>query len=242
MKRQHGFTLAELLVATMLLSIVMTAVYTLVYSVISSWRTVEENYDVYRDARNAFTIMQREFDSVIAGHLFEGEKDELTLFTVSEPFNMKLRSWKEGRRLLQVRYRVNKGDHTLVREEGLVTNALPMVLPEEGQIAKDRISVKNKKRFEIASNVRDFSLEYVWVPAPTERDRTKPPQPIEHIVVNKHDKRWRLGLPQAVRVTLTLVDPKDKKNEHEVESLIPIRTMTGRYDVEKLKSTLKDEL
>ena len=240
MRRRAGFTLVEVLVATMLLTIVMTAVYTLVYSVISSWRSVEENFDMYREARNAFSVMEREFQSVLAPFLFEGESDEVTLFTVSEPFYMEK---SEGRHLLRVRYYVSSAKHALMREEGIVTAALPPGLPTSGEMPEERIRLKHKEKFILAENVRDLSVKYVWLPLPKERDKKKvPPEPIERIVVNKHSKRWRLGMPQALELEMTLRDPKDKSKEQTVTTLIPIRTQGTLHELDDLQKNLKDEL
>ncbi len=240
MRRAKGFTLVELLVATMLLTIVMTAVYTLVHSVISSWRSVEEDFDMYRDSRNAFTVIERELQSAVAPHLFEGEKDEFTIFTVSEPFYVEK---SEGRHLLRVRYYVNTSKHKLMREEGLVRTALPMAPSADREISEKRVEVKQEEKFELASNVRDFEIKYIWLPQPKERDRKKvPPEPVERLTVNKHSKRWRLGMPQALELSLTLRDPKDKKKEQTVTSLIPLHSWGTVHAEADLRDILKDEL
>lgn len=46
MNKRSGFTLVELLVASLLMSIVMAGVYTLFYSTIGTWRAVDSGYDL----------------------------------------------------------------------------------------------------------------------------------------------------------------------------------------------------
>ena len=118
-RKEKGFTLAELMVATMLMSIVMTAVYTLFHSAIGSWRAVEQDFDPYQDARNAVTVLQREVHNLVwqAGHLFEGRNDEFTMFIATEPMNVEE---SEGRHLMRVRYYYNQGRKELIREAEVI--------------------------------------------------------------------------------------------------------------------------
>ncbi len=240
--RHHaGFTLMELLVASMLFSIVMTAVYTLCNNVILAWRTTEQDYDAYQNARNVATLMQREFNSAIAGHLFEGTDDEFTLFTVADPLNIEE---NQGRALLRVRYRYNKAKDELVREEAQVATALPMALPDDGELPKNRIRVKHKEDFVVASGVKKIKVAYEWVPAPDPNAGNAPSDPSNHIIVNRHSKKWRLGMPQAVRVTLSLADPKakDKDKVLTIESRILLRAQNHLQPLQMLHERLREAL
>ncbi len=240
-RHSAGFTLMELLVASMLFSIVMTAVYTLCNNVILAWRTTEQDYDAYQNARNVATLMQREFNSAIAGHLFEGTDDEFTLFTVADPLNIEQ---NQGRALLRVRYRYNKAKDELVREEAQVATALPMALPDDGELPKNRIRVKHKEDFVVASGVKKIKVAYEWVPALDPNAGNAPSDPNNHIIVNRHSKKWRLGMPQAVRVTLTLADPKakDKDKVLTIESRILLRAQNHLQPLQVLHQYLREAL
>lgn len=226
-RKEKGFTLAELMVATMLMSIVMTAVYTLFHSAIGSWRAVEQDFDPYQDARNAVTVLQREVHNLIwqAGHLFEGENDEFTMFIATEPMNVEE---SEGRHLMRVRYYYNQGQKELMREEAFVQTALPKVPRAGRDLDRQRIKLKHKEKFVVAENVIDFRVRYIWMPIEIGRNPNLPPVPVEPLVVERHRERW--GLPQALEITVVLRDPRDRKGKkagHTVTSTIPIRTQNA---------------
>lgn len=238
---RSGFTLIELLVATMLLSIVMTAVYTLTNGVITAWRTTEQDYDAYQNARNFITLVQREFSAAVAGHLFEGEEDEFTLFTVSEPFDIEKST---GRHLIRVRYRLNNAKDELIREEALVVSALPTMAPPDGKLPVNRIRVKHEEKFVVATGVKKMDVRYEWVPRMLDRDITFPPEPMDHIVVNMHSIKFRLGMPQAILIKLTLADPdaKQKGKTLTVESRIVMRGKPRGYPLYMLQEHLREAL
>jgi len=225
----------------MLLSIVMTAVYTLTNGVITAWRTTEQDYDAYQNARNFITLVQREFSAVVAGHLFEGEEDEFTLFTVSEPFDIEKST---GRHLIRVRYRLNNAKDELVREEALVVSALPTMVPPDGKLPENRIRVKHEEKFVVATGVKKMEVRYEWVPRTLDRDITFPPEPMEHIIVNMHSRKFGLGMPQAIRIKLTLADPdaKRKGKTLTVESRIVMRGQPRAYPLYMLQEHLREAL
>ena len=222
-KRNHGFTLAELLVASILMSIVMTAVYTLFHSAVGSWRAVEAEFDMYQDARNALTIFNRELDNLVwqAGHLFEGEDDEITMFIAAEPMDVEE---SEGRHLIRVRYYYNRAKKALMREEALVKTALPKRPPRGRELDRTRIKLSKEEKFLVASNVAEFKVRYIWTPLPLFRDPKMPPKPTEFITVDRHKERW--GLPQGIEIRLVVSDPEDQSKRLAVSLKMPIRTLS----------------
>lgn len=220
-----GFTLAEVLVASILLSITMTAVYTLFYSAIGSWKSVERNFNAYQDARNVLTIISRELENNLPGanYLFEGKDDEFTFFTIAEPMNVEK---AEGRHLMKVRYFLERGKDALMREEGVVKTALPKAPPVGQELDRSRIEVKNEETFMVASGIRDFEVRYVWIPVPENRDIAKPPTPAVPIRFKEHHDRW--GYPQAVEIRLFFRDPDDKDRTLSVKACLPIRISAYR--------------
>jgi len=233
--RNGGFTLAELLVATTLLSLVMSAVYFLFYTSMTSWRAMEDDFDTYRDGRNVFTLMQRDIQNIHkpAGHLVEGEGDELTLFVISEPMDV---DSGEGRRLLRVRYRYRRAARELVREESLIEAALPRRPHPDRQLDRTRIRARRGETFLVASNVRDFQVRYVWMPLPMNRDMAHPPPRIEPVVVSKHEILW--GLPNAIEITMILTEPERRDETHTLISRIPMPPPNQYLNEERLNDLL----
>lgn len=232
---RQGFTLVELLVATLLLTVVMGSVYTMFYAVLVPWRAVEQDYDAYRETRNAMTLFEREVNNLVptASYLFEGEKDEITLFLVSEPMDVEK---SEGRHLLRVRYRFKSGANELVREEAQVTSPLPQVPPDGTKV--DRTRVKTEKEIEhvLAANVEDFSIRYIWLPAPEGRTPEIPPTPIVPLYATKHEERW--GYPQGIEVKLTLRDPENKEATHTVSRTIALPVPGALLTMQQLSERL----
>jgi prepilin-type N-terminal cleavage/methylation domain-containing protein len=231
-----GFTLAEVLVATMLLAIVMTAVYTLFSSVITSWRIAESGFDVHQEARNFLSLFTRECGNITAraAHLFEGKDDTLTLFVVSEPINLEE---GEGRRLMRVEYTYSRTKGVVEREEAFIEAPLPNVPPEDRPVDRGRIKTGKKFEADVAENVTRFGLRYIWIPAPPERDPKLPPEPQEPIIVERHEEKW--GLPQAIEVTIETADPQLKDSEpYALRARIPIRTANQRRSREDLMKML----
>ena len=225
-RRNTGFTLAELLVATVLLSVVMSSVYTMFYAVLVPWRAVENDYDAYRAARNAMTLIDREVNNIVPGawHLFEGKDDETTLFVVSEPMDVEK---SEGRHVMRVRYAFKKAKGTLVREEALVMSPLPLPPQPGKEIESSRLKLKDKQDFVIATNVEDYSVRYVWLPQPPNRKATDPPVPIKPMYTTQHNTKWGIGYPQAIEFTLKLRDPEKKGGFQTVTKTIPLPGKVG---------------
>lgn len=223
-KNSNGFTLAELLVATTLLAIVMTSVYSLFNSAIGSWRSVEAGFDAHQEARAFMGLFAHEFGNITprAGHLFEGKDDSVTLFVVSGPMNLEE---GEGRRLMRVEYSYNRTKGAVTREEAFIDAPLPK-LPPEGQ-SVDRGRVKVGKKFEavVAGNVTRFSLRYLWVPTRENWDPKQPPEPVVPVIVDRNEERW--GLPQAVEVLIEVADPDGRQAPYRLVCVFPVRA--GAY-------------
>lgn len=209
--KQRGFTLAELLVAATLMSLVMASVYTLFYSTIRTWRHGEGGFDNHLNARTALSVLGRELENIVdeAGYLMEGDDRTLTMIVVSEPFDIEK---TEGRHMMQVEYKFNRTGHRLEREEALVELSLPNIPPGQEPVNRGKIKLRRKREFTLAENVRDFELRYIWTPAPEQRDLNQPPEPVTPLVVDKHETKW--GLPQAIEARLTVFDPEDKDREY----------------------------
>ncbi|MBX7256369.1 MAG: prepilin-type N-terminal cleavage/methylation domain-containing protein [Candidatus Hydrogenedentes bacterium] len=216
-KRKHsqqsaspGFTLAELLVATTIITIVMTALFTAYSSSIRLWRTGESNLRSYQDARTSLGIIRRELQNILPGaiHLLKGTSDELEFIAVVPPMDV-----EEGSepRTMWIRYRIKKGSgkaaDSLVREERIVESSLPPVPPKDGEIDRTVLKLGTEHQFELASDVDSFAIRYCWLPPKDEikqEDPSLPPRPIKLIVLD--ELKEGSGMPQGIRIELTLVD------------------------------------
>ena len=238
----QGFTLMELMVSTLLLSIVMGSVYTLFHSVLGTWRTVEDDFDLYQDARVAMTILGREIENILpqAGHLFEGDSTKVTLFVVSQPFAFDARSRGsvEGAQLMRVEYYLQRkrGGNQLLRREALVQAALP-VAPRPGT-ALDRTRIKVTKRsdpFTLLENVSRLRFRYIWMPRQEARRSPKSsPAPSKPFFAERHKERW--GLPQGIEIELDLIDPEDTSQRLSIKQQFPIRCPNLTHSIQELRA------
>jgi prepilin-type N-terminal cleavage/methylation domain-containing protein len=238
--RRAGFTLAELIVATTVLAIVMAAVYTGFRSTLRTWRMGEAHLHTFQNARTAVSIMSRELGCILGGseHLFEGKDDELEFFTVAPPMYVKK---GEGARVLWVRYRLSEGrlnasdktlkGKTLIREEAIVKKPLPLASPDGKEIDKKSVAKDREHKFYLADGVRGFNVAYYWIP-PIERKPGETPTWIE--LIEKGENRQGWGLPQGIKVTLTLDDPNAEAGASTFTFQTTFRGPTSPYDEKKM--------
>lgn len=231
-----GFTLTEVLVATMLLSIVMTAVYTLFFTVISTWRSEENDEGLHRKARNVLGAMRQEYDNIHASgsYFFEGAGDEFTLYAVTQPMDVES---GEGRHLIRVRYHYDAANQQLEREEALVDEALPAVVRNADTFDRGRIKVKDEAHFVVATDVTEFKVRYLWVEWPDAAYWRDKPAPIEPVAANCHRIGW--GMPQAIEVDLAFAPKARGGAPLTVTARFPTRTFTRQRDHWELSRMLE---
>ncbi|HOQ89067.1 MAG TPA: prepilin-type N-terminal cleavage/methylation domain-containing protein [Candidatus Hydrogenedentes bacterium] len=224
-RSKAGFTLAEMLVAATMLSIVMTAVYVLFHSATGTWRAAESGFDAPRDARFFLEQFQRECANTLlqAEYLCEGDDDSLTLFVLAEPLDVEK---GEGRRLMRVEYAWNRNRGRVTREEGYVESAIPaMPATEQERRRRERIKISRGQRDVLLEGAARFGLRYVWYPMPEVKSLQEPPQPEEPIYTDRLEPYW--GLPDAIEVTLR-VEPEAGRQQveekpFELTTLVPVR-------------------
>lgn len=237
-RNNSGFSLAELLVATVMISVVMGAVYVLFNTTLRAWKLAGEEYQADQTARLAFAKMEHEIENIFypANHLFEGEEHEVTMFVIVEPMNVGRDV--AGPHLMQVSYRINRGKGELIREEALVDAALPP-RPNAGfEVERSRIKLKRKEDFTIAEEVESFRVQYLWVPE-ERRDRVEPPEWQAPVPANKHSEGW--GLPHALQITLELKDPRSASGAKTYSARIPIRVHQNPKSVEEIAYMVGNE-
>jgi len=227
----NGFTLAELIVAATVLTVVMTAVYVGFGSTLRAWRYGESHITAYQDVRTALNIMSREFGCMLGGaeHLFQGKNDEVEFFTVAPPMNVEK---GEGPRVLWVHYRFNRVGKSLVREEAVVLKPLPLQPPEGQELDKTRVKLGRKYKFElIADGVRALDFTYFWIP-PYERKPDEPPKWLDPIRLTESREGW--GLPQGIKVDLTVDDPTSESGKASFSLRTSFRGPTTPYNEKKI--------
>ncbi len=231
--RKQGFTLAELLVATTVLTLVMTAVYVGFGNMIRIWRLGESGLSTYQSGRAAMSVLSRELGCMLGGaeHLFQGKDDEIEFFTVAPPMDVEK---GEGARVLWVRYRFNRQGKSLVREEAVVLKPLPLKTREDEEIDKTRVKLGRKHKFELVSDgALGLEFEYYWIP-PKERKPEEPPEWIDPIVMKQSREGW--GLPQGIKATLTLKDATSPSGKTSFSLRTSFRGPTTPYDEKRVGS------
>jgi len=228
-----GFTLAELLVATLLTTLVMSGVYFTFNSSIRIWRNGEKNLQTYQDARTSMTIMNRELMQMLegAGHLMEGEDDEISFYAVAPPF---YDDDHQGPRILWVRYRTKTDasapGRILVREERLVESPMPVRPKDALEIDTSVIKLSRKRIFEIAEGVLDFELTYLWTGNDDSRDALSRDEPPDVEIYELDEHREGDGIPQGIRIALTLADDGAPKGRTTFTTYAVFQGPTDKYE------------
>jgi len=225
-KRDRGFTLVELVVASTLIVIVMGAVYSSFSVALQTWRGGETNYKTYEDARLVMGLLSRELQGIPPStiHLFNGTRSTMEFYTLASPLN---EVKGKGERVLWVRYRMMAGrgrtGGTLFREEAIVTGPLPAPRRPGEPVDMSRIKKGPMKRFEIATGVTRFQLGYYWSPLIRASMHVQPEQ-VEMFV----EDRVRAALPHGVGITLGVYDESGDFGESTFDHVVAFRGITSR--------------
>lgn len=195
---KKGFTLTELLIATLLMSIVLTGAYTLFNTVILNWRNSSANESTYRDARIIFNLLERDLRSIPsdedfldAREFFLGEDDFLEFITLIEPIPSEELIYP---RLMRVTYHFE--DHRLIREETELESPLPKLVSDTGRFDRDLIEFGSTEEHILSNEVLGWSLEYIWTPVEEEA--------IQTLYLSESTE---YQLPNGIIITLNLHDP-----------------------------------
>jgi prepilin-type N-terminal cleavage/methylation domain-containing protein len=210
MRRRGGFTLAELLVASTILTIVLTAVYVGFNSLVSLWRLGEENLPAYQDIRIANGLLQRDLNGLVPGswHLVEADGRRMQFYTVSRPLDVETGTEP---RVLQVEYRLRPETGTrfyrLERAERPVLGPLPLTGAAATEDPEDvDVELGTEERFVIARNMRDLAFTFLYMPpgAAAGIDAETPPPMNDPLERDTPDEDW--GMPQGIRIALSVRD------------------------------------
>jgi prepilin-type N-terminal cleavage/methylation domain-containing protein len=232
-RHREGFTLTEVLVASMLLSIVMTAVYTLFFSIISTWRSEENDGGLHRKARDMIALLERDYNNLhdAGSFLLEGVKDEITLYVMAPPMDV---DSGEARRLMKVRYHFDRKEGAVLREEFLVEGALPATTDSGEDGFEGRINLINEASF---VGVEKFELRYLWVQRPESAYWQGKPEPVIPVLAERHQAGW--GLPQAIQIDFALQGNNAEARALAFEARFPTRTLNRQRDAWELARMLE---
>lgn len=192
-----GFTLAELVVASTLVALVMASVYTIFSTAVQAWRGGESDMAVYHDARIALSRMSQELRSIEESAWFQvlGTEDSIEFCTLTVPMAVEEGL---GERLMWVRYHLkgsrDRDGATLIREEAIIEGGLP--------IDSERPDLGRKYEFEVVQGVRMFELSYIWLLRPIRYPPGSPPPYVEPIIEKVNKKKF--GLPQGIGIRLSV--------------------------------------
>lgn len=228
--RDAGFTLAELIVASTLMSIVMAGVYTTFSVALRSMRSGDRHYEVYQDARLALGTLAQELTHIAPGslHLFDGVEDSFEFYTVTQPLNVEE---QVSRRMLKVRYRLDRGN--LVREEAPVKGPLPAPPISAEDETPRRVELGRKTEFTLIRDVREFSIEYLWAPPLSRKQGQPPPKRVAML----RDDWTEEAFPEGLRISLVVADPREAAlGEVVFTTTVALRGKTSPIPARLLKS------
>lgn len=201
---EAGFTLAELVVATTLISIMLLGVYTTFQSTILHWRNGSENEKTYTSARRIFSILEHDLGGipndrrgVDARQFFYGDDESLEFITVIQPMNLNELAIQ---RPMQVTYHVSEG--RLVREERALEGPLLANAGPNSEIHRELLELGREFEAVVADDVIGFRLSYFWTPSVDWEEGSEPTW-VELIESDASN----YSLPDGVSVEIVLYDP-----------------------------------
>lgn len=232
--RETGFTLAELIVAAMLLSVVLAGVYTAFGVAIRLWRAGEADANAYQDARVALAIMSQELRSMLlrSGRLLRGDAHEIEFVALTPRMDVEEGA---GARVLWVKYRLKADPKAsgkiLVREEAEVKGPLPVAGSEEDAADISELELGRKSQFELASGVLGLNVAYYRLPVEKQTavfSKDQPPGPVEWEISEEH--RAGAPFPEGIQVTLKLADTNAVAGSISFGMMVTFRKMAADSD------------
>ena len=224
-RTRAGFTLAELIVASTLIAIVMSAVYVSFHSAIRVWRHGDRDAAAYQDARIATSVMSRELHSIVTGteHLIRGTSNSIEFYTIGPPMDPEDAG---STRVLWVRYRMARSTgqrgRTLERTEAVVTGPLPFWEAGMPEPFATNVRTGRRRQFDLANGLRDLEFGYLWhLPA---ADGETAPADAEPFEVSENREGW--GLPQGIRIRLTMEDEFSEAGHTPFQTFVVFRGET----------------
>lgn len=217
-ENKAGFTLAELLVASTLLTIIMAAVYTAFSNTILTWQRGESGVDVYQTARQSLALLTRELQSPLPdSHVYmEGTNRSLSFFTLSRPQDV---TKGAGEHAVYVSYSIVQGQ--FIREEAVLDGPLPPLEYGDRTLRMPKLDLGRRFRTPLSDRIENIQFEYVWA-LPPQRPENSPPVLQRPIVADRHRLGW--GQPQGLRIHLVVEDDAAPSGRNVFSSYISYRS------------------
>lgn len=244
-RHDRGFTLIELLVAMTLISMVMAGAYIGFSSTIRQLRIGEADLQTFQDARTGLTIMTQEIRNIVpgTGHLIEGTSDELLFYSVTTPMHA---AEEQEAQLMQIRYRLNRNSHVVIREERTIEGGLPARTGGDDFLQDDSIELGSTYRFELAENIAELNFRYVWHIYPDDNALMPATEtgaaPPEITVSTVDELPLDTGLPQAIVVSFAFRNEESRRNRGpSFTETVVFRGPTDLLDDEDISSALEHQ-
>ena len=174
MKKQKAFTLVEILIASLIFTVVMVSIYAAFHSGIFGYRSINESIDTYQAAR---AILERLNTDLRNSFAYSSENTKFTGAEKEMAFLALVDSYPE---FASVSYKSEGGK-------------LMRLCKKNQEALKENSEIKPK---ELAGNL-EIGFEYGYLPEGQQEIKFNDCWPIELNETNKL-------LPQAVRVSLTI--------------------------------------
>lgn len=193
MKKKHGLSLMELLIATSIFAIIILSIYSAFQTGILSYRKIDSAFEVYQTARIILSRMELDLKNSFAylegDSKFSGDRQILSFFTIIDSFeNEKLYS-----NICRLKYEVKDGILKRTCYRGLdALKENPDVEPEE-----------------LTSEIKEVRFEYALT-------STDPDKLCDWQEIWPPDNNKKNTLPLAVKIKLVLIE-KAKPEEKAVE-------------------------
>jgi prepilin-type N-terminal cleavage/methylation domain-containing protein len=183
MIKRRSFTLIEVLIATSIITIVATSLYSAFYTGMLSYRRLEAEFETHQNARVILSRIEQDlknaFAYLITDPKFAGQKEAIEFFTVLDAYSAG-RSYPSIYRLKYefqekaLKRSYSEGVGALVSQTGLVSE-------------------------ELASNIKEISFEYAL-------GLDTPANPYQWQEVWSEEQIKKTPLPLAVKVKLILLE------------------------------------
>ena len=204
-----GFTLLELLIAFFISAIVLTMVYSSFFQIIKAKETVENELDLYHEARVIFAKLTKDFQSAYPRGLIYNKNKNLkpSFFLGGKEKENSVVTFTS----LSRRPSANSSDSDQAEVsyylEPIPDTDLHYLIREENP----RIGIENGgTRYPISERLVAFSLNYV-----TDLDS-------EEGFASEFDSTQTGSLPKAIEVRLTLRSPRNENVEFSSFILVPL--------------------
>lgn len=195
MRREHGLTLVELLIAASIFSVIILTIYSAFHTGILSYRKIDSAFDVYQTARLILNRMELDLKNSFVftkkDSKFQGNKTSINFFSPVDSFS----EGKSSLDLCHIKYELSNGILNRACYKGLDALKGNPESPIEEELSSD---VKELS-FEYAYLTGDLDEPYTWQEIWPSEDPNK-------------QEEQKKTLPLAVKIKLSLIEKNKLQN------------------------------